>query len=193
MAPPSPIFCLAAPSLPANSPITFPRTVGQIPIYYAHLNTGRPPLPSELGIPMGNPVNPVGYRSKYVDVDFTPEYPFGFGLSYTNFEYSNVRLSQAVLRSPQTITASAEITNKGARDADEIVQLYVHEKVASVVRPVRELKGFRRIHLNAGQHTTVSFPLKPKTLPFGTNSFISPRNPASSMSGSRRFHQRPAR
>ena len=90
------LFGRAAPS--GRLPITFPRTVGQVPIYYAHLNTGRPASESELGIPMGNPAQPAGYTSKYIDVDFTPEYPFGFGLSYTTFEYSNLRLSSPALR-----------------------------------------------------------------------------------------------
>ena len=115
--------------------MTFPRTVGQVPIYYAHLNTGRPASASELGVPLGNPVNPVGYTSKYVDVDFTPEYPFGYGLSYTRFEYSDLRLSARSLKKGGHVTVSAQVTNTGSRDADEIVQLYIHQDAASVAAP----------------------------------------------------------
>ena len=86
----------AAPS--GRLPITFPRTVGQVPIYYAHLNTGRPASESELGVPMGNPAQPAGYTSKYIDVDFTPEYPFGFGLTYSTLDYSNLHVSSPVLQ-----------------------------------------------------------------------------------------------
>jgi beta-glucosidase len=155
------LFGKAVPS--GKLTMTFPRTVGQVPIYYAHLNTGRPASTAELGIPLGNPVDPVGYTSKYVDVDFTPEYPFGFGLSYTNFEYSDLRTS--------TMTAgrriiSAQVANTGPHDADEIVQLYVHQETASVARPVRELKGFRRIHLKPGERATVSFTLSRDDLAF---------------------------
>src|SRR5207248_4950777 len=103
--------------------ITFPRTVGQVPIYYAHLNTGRPPSAGELGIPMGNPVNPEGYTSKYVDVDYTPEYPFGYGLSYTTFAYSGMRVSAQKVRMGGQLTVSAEVKNTGANEAVEIVQL----------------------------------------------------------------------
>lgn len=143
-------------------PITFPRTVGQVPIYYAHLNTGRPASPGELGIPIGDPVDPQGYTSKYLDVDFTPEYPFGYGLSYTTFEYSPPRVSIA----GGTVTVSAEIANRGAREAEEVAQLYVRDLVASVARPVRELKGFERIRLKPGEKRTVSFRLTEKDLAF---------------------------
>ncbi|MGH9663805.1 MAG: glycoside hydrolase family 3 C-terminal domain-containing protein, partial [Bryobacteraceae bacterium] len=146
--------------------ITFPRTVGQVPIYYAHLNTGRPASAGELGIPMGNPVNPQGYTSKYIDVDFTPEYPFGFGLSYTTFAYSNLRLSTPTLAAGGRLTVSADVTNTGAREADEVVQLYIRDLVASVCQPVRELKGFRRVHLKPGEKQTVEFTLTPADLAF---------------------------
>jgi beta-glucosidase len=146
--------------------MTFPRTVGQVPIYYAHLNTGRPASQSELGIPLGNPVNPVGYTSKYVDVDFTPEYPFGFGLTYTTFEYSHLQVSDATLKKGGHLTVSAEVTDTGSGEADEVVQLYIHQDAASVARPVRELKGFRRIHFKPGEHRTVSFDVAPEDLAF---------------------------
>jgi beta-glucosidase len=146
--------------------MTFPRTVGQVPIYYAHLNTGRPASQQELGIPLGNPVNPVGYTSKYVDVDFTPEYPFGYGLSYTNFEYSKLQVSEPALRPGGRVSVSAEVGDTGSHEGDEVVQLYIHQDSASVARPVRELKGFRRIHLKPGERRTVKFDLAPEDLAF---------------------------
>ena len=158
------LFGQAAPS--GKLTITFPRTVGQTPIYYAHLSTGRPPSPNELGIPMGTPAKPTGYTSKYIDVDFTPEYPFGYGLSYTTFQYSNLRLSAPRLRLGGRLTVSAEVRNQGAREADEVVQLYIRDLVASVSRPVRELKGFRRIHLRPGEQQTVRFSFGSKDLAF---------------------------
>jgi len=142
--------------------VTFPRTVGQVPIYYAHMNTGRPPSPEELGIPAGTPLDPKGFTSKYLDVDYTPEYPFGFGLSYTTFEYSNIKVTQLGGK----FNVSADVANTGSRDADEIVQLYTRQMVGSVTRPVRELKGFRRIHLKAGKKQTVSFDLTTNDLAF---------------------------
>ncbi|MDR3717822.1 MAG: glycoside hydrolase family 3 N-terminal domain-containing protein [Bryobacteraceae bacterium] len=147
----------AAPS--GKLTVTFPRTVGQVPIYYAHLNTGRPPSESELGIPAGTPVDPKGFTSKYLDVDFTPEYPFGYGLSYTSFVYSNLNVSAPQLRSGGKLAVSADIANTGNREGDEIVQLYIHAPAGSVARPVRELRGFERIHLNAGETRSVSFNL----------------------------------
>jgi len=146
--------------------ITFPRTVGQVPIYYAQLPTGRPASSSDLGIPLGNPVNPVGYVSKYVDVDFTPEFPFGYGLSYSDFKYSNLRVSAPKLRMGGLLTLAADITNTGAVAADEIVQLYVHQDVASVSRPVRQLKGARRVHLKPGETVNVQFLVTTKDLAF---------------------------
>lgn len=146
--------------------VTFPRTVGQVPLYYAHLNTGRPATANELGIPMGNPVDPQGYTSKYIDVDFTPEYPFGFGLSYTTFEYSNLRLSASSIAKDGALTVTADIANKGTRPGVEVAQLYIHAETASVVQPVRLLKGFRRIPLRPGETQTVSFRLAAADLAF---------------------------
>ena len=154
----------AAPS--GKLTVTFPRTVGQVPVYYAHLNTGRPALPAELGIPMGNPVEPKGYTSKYIDVDFTPEYPFGYGLSYTDFEYSKLRVSAPTMRGEETLTVSADIANRGARPGTEVVQFYVHAVAASVVQPVRLLKGFRRVALQPGETKTVSFEITRRDLAF---------------------------
>jgi beta-glucosidase len=147
-------------------PVTFPRTVGQVPIYYAHLNTGRPAEPGEIGIPMGNPVEPKGYTSKYLDVDLTPEYPFGYGLSYATFSYSNLHLSSLLIPMGGRIAVSADITNTGNREGDEIVQLYIRDLVASVAQPVRVLKGFQRIHLRPGEKQTVLFTLSTGDLAF---------------------------
>jgi beta-glucosidase len=135
-------------------PISVPRTVGQVPIYYNHKNTGRPPDEKEK------------YTSKYSDVPWTPLYPFGHGLSYTRFEYSNLRLSAAKIRPSDSITVSVDLTNTGDRAGDEVVQLYLRDDVASLTRPVKELRGFRRISLAPGQRQTVVFVLGPDDLAF---------------------------
>ena len=140
-------------------PITFPRTVGQVPIYYNHLNTGRPA--AETG-----PGAQEKYQSKYLDVSFTPEYPFGFGLSYTRFTYGNTRISASRVRVGGSLTLAADVTNAGTVEADEIVQLYTHQMVGSVARPVRELKDFRRVHLKPGEKQTVEFTLNTSALAF---------------------------
>ncbi len=141
--------------------VTFPRSVGQVPIYYAHLSTGRPPGANDLGVPMGTRENPQDYTSRYIDLDFTPEYPFGYGLSYTTFEYSATRVSAPALTSAGSVTISAQVADTGHRDADEVVQLYVSGPVGgSVARPVRELKGFKRVHLKAGQRQMVEFSIR---------------------------------
>jgi beta-glucosidase len=158
------LFGRAVPS--GKLTVTFPRTVGQVPIYYAHLNTGRPAAANEGGIPMGDPVDPQGYTSKYIDVDPTPEYPFGYGLSYTDFAYTNLHLSAATISKDGRLKASADVTNRGAREATEVVQLYVHAEAASVAQPVRLLKGFRRVSLKPGETRTVTFTIAPGDLAF---------------------------
>ncbi len=135
-------------------PVSFLRTVGQIPIYYNHKNTGRPFNEKEK------------YTSKYLDVPNTPLFPFGFGLSYTTFAYSNLRVASPTISSTQELEVVVDVTNTGNRSADEIVQLYIQDEVASITRPVKELKGFQRIALNAGEKRTVQFMLKPEQLAF---------------------------
>ncbi len=135
-------------------PISVPRTVGQVPIYYNHKNTGRPPDEKER------------YTSKYIDVARTPLYPFGHGLSYTRFQYSNLRLSAAKIRATDSITVSVDVTNAGDRAGDEVVQLYLRDDVASLTRPVKELRRFRRVTLEPGQKQTVAFTLGRDDLAF---------------------------
>ncbi|HEX5553240.1 MAG TPA: glycoside hydrolase family 3 N-terminal domain-containing protein [Chitinophagaceae bacterium] len=128
-------------------PISFPRNTGQIPVYYNHLNTGRP-------LKAGNK-----YTSRYIDIPNTPLYPFGYGLSYTAFTFSDPQLSTQVLGWNDTLNISVKLTNTGEWSGTEVAQLYIRDLVASISRPVKELKGFRRIHLAPGQTTTVSFTL----------------------------------
>src|SRR5437879_7012799 len=132
-------------------PVTFPRTVGPIPLYYNHKNTGRPTGPDK-------------YTSKYTDLPVTPLFPFGHGLSFTTFSYSDLKLSAPRIAPAGTLKVSVTVTNTGAREGAEVVQLYVHDEVASVTRPVRVLAGFRRVSLKPGEARTVDFQLTPKEL-----------------------------
>ncbi len=136
-------------------PLTFPRSVGQIPIYYNHKNGGRPPV---------DPTNK--YSSKYLDMPVTPLYPFGYGLSYTQFHLTNLQLSQARIRPDGRLNVSADVENTGKRAGDEVVQLYIRQMAASVTRPVRQLEGFQRIALRPGERRHLSFTLTPKNLGF---------------------------
>lgn len=127
---------------------TMPRNMGQIPIYYNHFNTGRP---------KAQDVKFEKFRTGYIDSPNSPLYPFGYGLSYTTFEYSDFALSSTEMTADGTITASVKVTNTGSRDADEIVQFYLRDLVGSSARPVKELKGFNRINLKAGESKVVEF------------------------------------
>jgi beta-glucosidase len=127
---------------------TFPQNVGQIPLYYNHKNTGRPLAEGKWF---------QKFRSNYLDVSNDPVYPFGYGLSYTTFSYSDVQLSKNQMHSSDKITATVTVTNTGAREGKETVQLYIRDMVGSVTRPVKELKGFQKISLKAGESKTVSF------------------------------------
>lgn len=141
----------------AKLPVTFPRNVGQVPIHYDMKNTGRP---IELGAPGAK------YVSRYLDTPNTPLYPFGYGLSYTSFTYSPVTLDKAKVRPGEKLTASVTVTNSGARDGEEVVQLYVRDLVGSVTRPVKELKGFEKVMLKKGEKRTIRFTLTDANLAF---------------------------
>jgi beta-glucosidase len=135
---------------------TFPQHAGQVPIYYAHKNTGRPLTGQWFS----------KFQSNYLDVPNEPLYPFGFGLSYTTFDYGEVKLSAGEMTSRDTITASVEIANTGLRDGAEVVQLYIRDVVGSITRPVKELRGFEKVFLKAGERKTVSFHISVNTLSF---------------------------
>jgi len=135
---------------------TFPRTVGQIPLYYNHLNTGRPWDGKES----------TKFKSNYLDESNDPLYPFGYGLSYTTFEYGDLQLSKTELTGAETLTATVKVTNTGKYDGEETVQLYIGDPAASVSRPVKELKGFQKIQLKAGESKDVSFSITPEQLSF---------------------------
>lgn len=136
---------------------TFPQNVGQVPIYYNHKKTGRP-------LPEGEWFQK--FRSNYLDVSNDPLYPFGFGLSYTAFDYGDIKVSANSLQGDQTLTASIELSNSGKYDGAEVVQLYIRDVVGSVTRPVKELKGFQKVFLKAGETKTISFEITPEDLKF---------------------------
>ena len=140
----------------AKLPISFPRSVGQIPIYYSHFNTGRPATSDDNH----------NYNSSYNDLSIFPKYAFGYGLSYTTFQYSNLQLSKKKMKSNEKTEAAVTITNTGKYDGEEIVQLYLRDKVGSIVRPVKELKDFRKIALKAGESKTVTFTIDKEKLSF---------------------------
>ncbi|AHF16236.1 beta-glucosidase BglX [Niabella soli] len=137
--------------------MTFPQNVGQIPLYYAHLNTGRP-------LEEGKWFQK--FRSNYLDVSNDPVYPFGYGLSYSNFSYGDLKLSATSLKGTQSLKASIAVTNSGKIDGQETVQLYIRDKVASISRPVKELKGFQKLLIKAGETKTVTFNITPEDLKF---------------------------
>ncbi|RKY62082.1 MAG: beta-glucosidase BglX [Candidatus Neomarinimicrobiota bacterium] len=151
-------------------PITFPKVVGQIPIYYNHKNTGRPPIEKNFvqidDIPVRAWQTSLGNESHYIDAGYKPQFPFGFGLSYTTFAYSDIRISNKTIKMGDEFVVSATITNTGNMEGDEIVQFYTHDISASITPPVKELKGFQRITLKPGQSKIVEFKLHTDDLAF---------------------------
>jgi beta-glucosidase len=162
------LFGVESPS--GKLPATFPRLVGQIPIYYSQKNGGKPATPENIAhideIDTRAPQTSLGMSAFHLDTHFTPLFAFGHGLSYGNFEYQDIRTSVAEIQIGDTVTISAELTNSGDVAADEVVQLYTRDVVASVTRPVKELKGFRRVRLEPGQTVTVDFDLHTNDLAF---------------------------
>lgn len=140
----------------AKLPMTFPRNEGQIPIYYNYFNTGRP-AKNEMD---------TNYVAAYIDVKNTPKFPFGFGLSYTTFDYSNLKLSASKMKAAEKITVSFQLKNTGNLVGEEVVQLYLHDKFATVVRPVKELKDFMKIKLQPGETKMVTFIIDKEKLSF---------------------------
>jgi beta-glucosidase len=140
---------------------TFPQHVGQIPIFYNHKMTGRPQDPNKWF---------TKFKSNYLDVNNEPLYPFGYGLSYTKFEYGKPRLNKTSISSNETIEVSVDITNTGSRAGEEVVQLYIRDVVGSVSRPVKELKGFQKLSFAAGEKKTVTFQIGINDLKFYNSS-----------------------
>lgn len=161
------LFGKAVPS--GKTPVTFLKAVGQVPLYYAHNNSGRPaskhfrPL-DELPLEVGQ--TSAGSNSSYMDVGVQPLYPFGYGLSYTTFEYSNVKLSSSELKKDDVLTVTFDLENTGKYEGTEVAQLYVRDKVGSVTRPVKELKRFTRVTLKPGEKKTVTLELPISELAF---------------------------
>jgi len=162
------LFGIESPS--GKLPVTFPRAVGQVPTYYNHKHGGKPPRPETTvlidDIPVRAKQTSVGNTSYHLDAGYLPLFPFGHGLSYTTFAYSNLRLDRAELPVGEALLASVELANTGTVAADEVAQLYVRDLVGNVTRPVRELKGFRRVRLAPGERTTVTFRLHSDDLAF---------------------------
>jgi beta-glucosidase len=155
------LFGIESPS--GKLPVSFPKTVGQIPIYYSHKNSGKPPTPEQFvgieDIPVRAKQYSLGNTVHYIDAGYTARYPFGFGLSYTNFSYNNVKATPQQGSLGDVFTFRAEVQNTGEREGEEVVQLYVRDLVGSLTRPVKELKGFQRIKLAPGETKTVEFTL----------------------------------
>ncbi len=135
---------------------SFPRNVGQIPVYYNHLKTGRPQATDKFD----------KFKSNYLDVENSPLLPFGYGLSYTSFSYSDIKLSAASLNTTGKIVATVTVTNTGNYDGEEVVQLYIRDLVGSIARPVKELKGFQKIMFKKGESKEISFTIGVEDLKF---------------------------
>jgi beta-glucosidase len=162
------LFGIESPS--GRLPVTFPRAVGQVPIYYSQKRGGKPPTPETTvlldDIPVRAPQTSIGNTSYHLDAGYEPLFPFGHGLSYATFEYSNLQLDRPALRIGEALAVSVDLTNTGPVAADEVAQLYVRDLVGNVTRPVRELKGFQRVRLEPGETVNITFRLRSDDLAF---------------------------
>lgn len=159
-------------SIPSGKlPVTIPQAEGQIPIYYYQKETGRPPHHFTLidDIPVGAKQTSLGFCTYWLDAGIEPLYPFGFGLSYTQFTYSDIQVSQQNFSATDTLTVTCTITNTGKYNAYEVAQLYVHDPVASLTRPLKQLKGFQKVFIKAGEQEKVSFKLTNNDFAFWNN------------------------
>ena len=151
-------------------PVTFVKGAGQIPLYHYRKNTGRPASKSDVihidDIPRNSKQLSLGFKSMHLDYGIEPLFPFGYGLSYTKFKYSNLTLSNEVLNKNNTTSVSADVQNIGNFETDEIVQLYIRDRVGSITRPIKELKGFKKIRLMPGETKNVQFEIAPADLEF---------------------------
>ena len=162
------LFGKAYPS--GKLPVTFPRKVGQVPIYYAQKHSGKPATEATYvhmdDIPVRSPQTSLGMAATHLDTHFSPLYPFGFGLSYTQFHYQNLEISSKTLHLGETLTIKVLLTNTGKIEGEEVVQLYIRDLVGSVTRPVKELKDFKRVKLAAGESDYITFDLRTDKLAF---------------------------
>lgn len=157
-------------------PVSWPKTAGQLPYFYNHKNTGRPAKKDQFiqldSIPIGAWQSSLGNDSHYLDIGYTPHFPFGYGLSYTEFNYENVRITKETINFNEDLTITASITNTGKRDGKELVQLYVQDVVGSITRPVKELKGFQHVYLKSGETKEVVFKISSDDLKFVNHKMI---------------------
>jgi beta-glucosidase len=155
------IYGKATPS--GRLPVTWPKVAGQSPIYYNHKTTGRPVIPEDFvqmdSIPIGVWQSSLGNTTHYLDIGYLPQYPFGYGLSYTTFEYSNLSVSSNTISEADAVTIKVTVKNTGKREGSDIAQLYVQDVVGRITRPVRELKGFQHVTLQPNEATEVTFTL----------------------------------
>ncbi|WP_341222073.1 fibronectin type III-like domain-contianing protein [Polaribacter atrinae] len=157
-------------------PVSWPKTAGQLPYFYNHKNTGRPAdsinyIPMDK-IPIAAWQSSLGNDSHYLDVGFTPHFPFGYGLSYTTFKYENVSISKDVINFNEDLEIKVSVTNSGKKDGKEIVQLYIQDIVGSITRPVKELKRFKHVFLKSGETKEISFKISSKDLEFVNHKII---------------------
>lgn len=168
------IFGISEPA--GRLPVSWPKTAGQLPYFYNHKNTGRPAEEDQFvqmdSIPIGVWQSSLGNDSHYLDIGYTPHFPFGYGLSYTEFKYENISIAKDTINFNEDVTIKASITNTGKRDGTELVQLYVQDVVGSITRPIRELKRFQHIYLKSGETKEVLFKISSEDVKFVNHKII---------------------